>query len=117
MELTKQQKEELWKDITELTKELESGELEHIKEKLTVAGVEVHKLFYYCQGDYMEIGLVLGKDGLIYYFEYSEEYDDESREEEVQEKFEVQKVSMNELSKDKKMYPRGLIVLEMAGVG
>lgn len=117
MELTKQQKEALWKDITELTEEMESGELQHLMEKLTVVGVDAHKLFYYCQGDDVEIGLVLGKDGQIYYFEYSEEYDDESPEEEAEDKFEVQKVSMTELSKDKKMYPRGLLALEMAGVG
>lgn len=114
MELTKQQKKALCKDIAELTQELENGELQHLTEQLAASGVHANKLFYYCQGDDMEIGLVLGKDGLIYYFEHSEEYDDESPEEEVEDKFEVRKVSMAELSKDKKMYARGVVALEMA---
>lgn len=114
MELTKQQKEALWKDIAELTQELENGDLQHLKKQLTASGVHANKLFYYCQGDFMEIGLVLGKDGLIYYFEFSEEYDEESPDEEVEDKFEIQKVSMTEQSNDKKMYARSLVALEMA---
>lgn len=114
MELTNQQKEALWKDIAELTNELENGDWQHLYKYLTEAGVDTHKLFYYCQGEFTEIGLVLGKDGEIYYFDYSAEYNEESPDEEVEDKFEVQKVSLTEQSKDKKMYARSLVALEMA---
>lgn len=117
MEPTKQQKEALCKDITELTEELKNGDLQHLDELLTEAGVDAHKLFYYCAGDNMEIGLVLGKDGLIYYFEHSEDYDDESPDDEPEDNFNLQKVSITELIKDKKIYPRGLVALEMGGTG
>lgn len=108
-----EQKETLLKNIAELTAELD-GELENIKDSFISAGVQPRLLFHYTQGDDAVVGFVLARDGQIYYFEDSEEYDEESNDEDITEKFEIYKVDLNQLSKDKKIYPRALVAMEMA---
>lgn len=79
----------LRKDINKLTAELD-GDLGNIKDYLTDVGVVPNKLFHYLQGDFMEVGF-----------------------NETQKKFDIYKVELTELSKDKIVYPRALIALEV----
>lgn len=115
IELTDQEKKAVRRDIEELTAFMDS-DLELIKELLVEKGVEPIVLFHYMEGDFAMTGFVVSRGGQIYYFEHTEDYDEESPDEETEEHFEIQKVELVQLNKEKKIYPKALVALEMAKV-
>lgn len=108
-----EQKETLRKNIARLTAELD-GELEYIRDACIAAGVQPRLLIDYTQGDHALIGFVLAGNRQIYYFEETEEYDEETGEADTTENFTIYKVDHNQLIKDKKIHTRALVAIEMA---
>lgn len=113
MEITPQQKEAIRRDIEEMTDEL-SSENQYIQNSLKSNGLDVLLLFHLMEGDFAQIGFVVTRDLQIYYFESVEDYDEEFPEEETTETFNVEKVELARLEKDKKIYSRAVVALEMA---